>query len=518
MAIKVLNAQHWSLGAQEYERLRLLWKGLYRRGATGASILEPRCHFEEGVRAAMRRRCVCAALAPHTRRLFTPQHARLLQCQAHFCIVFPLLSPLRALAPQPMAPLAHLLHRSQPLSSKPHGPQPTLCHALHHPSAPPLAGILCCGDNGPSILGSVSASACSFGLDGCTTEATCPKLSVDALRQAAAQLLGALTCMHEQQLLHADLKPDNLLVRSHAVAAVRALGADVIGGRQKDTGGCIVEISTRRPASSMNPGRGVTAAADDAGAGVARSFGAWLGDNVVLTDFSNAMGIREVSAYYDTFEVTTLAYRAPEVRLTLGKNQDAPQNGPDLVVPHTTQVLYGLSFDVAIDMWSLGATLAELYAGRVLMHATSRGALAVQQANLLGRPPAQLYARGQYASELLPLTSNMPEGGPRSLADVRYRLGIELQAPLGSIAHQQLLDLLARLLVYDPAQRPSARGALRHPFFAPILPFASLLPPDVMDCCEVSTAHTSSGKALHTGSHGVTDRRDQGWARAPGFW
>ena len=54
-----------------------------------------------------------------------------------------------------------------------------------------------------------------------------------------------------------------------------------------------------------------------------------------------------MSQYYDTFEVVTLGYRAPEL-------------------------LYGRAFGTPIDMWSLGVTLAELYLGRSLWQARGR--------------------------------------------------------------------------------------------------------------------------------------------------
>ena len=71
--------------------------------------------------------------------------------------------------------------------------------------------------------------------------------------------------------------------------------------------------------------------------GAGSSLGGWLGGSVTLIDFSNAMGVGETHAYHDQFDVSTLAYRAPEL-------------------------LYGLPFDTPIDIWSLGVTLAELYA------------------------------------------------------------------------------------------------------------------------------------------------------------
>lgn len=61
-------------------------------------------------------------------------------------------------------------------------------------------------------------------------------------------------------------------------------------------------------------------------------------------------------------------------------------------------------------------------------------------------------------------------------AQVRQRLTSELRASISCEA-QLLFDLIAKLLTYDSAERLSAVQALAHPFFAPILPFPSILAP-----------------------------------------
>ena len=100
---------------------------------------------------------------------------------------------------------------------------------------------------------------------------------------------------------------------------------------------------------------------------------------------------------------------------------------PEILTWYTTDKTKkpsGTPYGHAVDMWSLGATLAELYAGREMWHAASKGGLAVEVAQLLGRPPPNLYARGLYARELLPLVAHIPaEAHPHS--DVRARLAQE---------------------------------------------------------------------------------------------
>ncbi|XP_046859017.1 dual specificity tyrosine-phosphorylation-regulated kinase 2-like [Xenia sp. Carnegie-2017] len=71
--------------------------------------------------------------------------------------------------------------------------------------------------------------------------------------------------------------------------------------------------------------------------------------NVKLIDLGNAIYCvhKEMSLYFDSFELQTVFYRAPEV-------------------------MFGLPFGYQIDMWSLACVLAELYLGEPLFLGTSK--------------------------------------------------------------------------------------------------------------------------------------------------
>tara|TARA_B100000768_G_scaffold161462_1_gene161559 strand:- start:49 stop:606 length:558 start_codon:yes stop_codon:yes gene_type:complete len=72
VVLKILNAQHWAIGAQEYERVRLLWREQSRHG-TRAQLVRALSHCE---------------------------------VDAHFCIVWEMLSPLWSVMPGPPRPHA----------------------------------------------------------------------------------------------------------------------------------------------------------------------------------------------------------------------------------------------------------------------------------------------------------------------------------------------------------------------------------------------------------------------------
>ena len=379
VALKILNAQHWALGAQEYERMRQLWRDLSREGVE-PSLAQARTHFEQG---------------------------------AHFCIVFDLLTPLSSLDCSATLPALGPAGGSAAVSMAAHTSAAGAATTFARPR--PLVGTLAPAP--PTAFGAASpfAPMLSAGATVAGTSAAAsvraprPRLALETLRLASAQLLGALASMHSRQLVHADLKPDNIMLEP-----------------------------------PLPPGAGERAGASRA---LSAPGGSGLGGRVLLIDFSNTMGLHEAPAYHDDFEVQTLAYRAPEV-------------------------VYGVPFGCAIDLWSFGVTLAELYSGRALLHAASRGGLAVELAGMLGQPPPRLFGAGKYAPQLLPLVAHTAE--PLTLTQRRQRLSAVLSAPADAPA-QQLVDLLARLLTYDPAERLDAREALCHPFLSPTFPFRALL-------------------------------------------
>ena len=105
------------------------------------------------------------------------------------------------------------------------------------------------------------------------------------VRRVSSQLVAALAYCGAKRVIHADIKPENVL------CARPVLGVDA---------------------------------------------------EVRLIDFGNAIRPSEAVRYYDDFEIQSLGYRAPEV-------------------------LAGVPFGYAIDMFSLGVVLVEAALGRALL-------------------------------------------------------------------------------------------------------------------------------------------------------
>ncbi|XP_045478961.1 serine/threonine-protein kinase minibrain isoform X2 [Harmonia axyridis] len=149
------------------------------------------------------------------------------------------------------------------------------------------------------------------------------------------------------------------------------------------------------------------------------------------------------------------------------------------------EVLLGIPYDLAIDMWSLGCILVEMHTGEPLFS----GANEVDQMNkiveVLGMPPKHLLDQAEKTKkyfEKLPgdgryVLKKPRDGkkykfpGTRRLHDI---LGVETGGPggrrLGEFGHSmsdylKFKDLILHMLDYDPKTRITPFYALQHNFF-----------------------------------------------------
>ncbi|KAK9722007.1 hypothetical protein K7432_003012 [Basidiobolus ranarum] len=103
-----------------------------------------------------------------------------------------------------------------------------------------------------------------------------------------------------------------------------------------------------------------------------------------VLDFGNSIGTGELSGYYDTYNVQTLNYRAPEV-------------------------LFGVPFGLPIDMWSLGCILCETWMGHSLFASITRTEIMGEMSRLLGKFPKKVFKNGKYCQEQFLESSNDDE-------------------------------------------------------------------------------------------------------------
>ncbi|EDQ84227.1 uncharacterized protein MONBRDRAFT_39353 [Monosiga brevicollis MX1] len=110
-------------------------------------------------------------------------------------------------------------------------------------------------------------------------------------------------------------------------------------------------------------------------------------------------------------------------------------------------------YDAAMDMWSVGCIMAELIIGRSLFVGSSPIHQVDAICQIVGKPSDEFIATvpSEYARTYL-----------QSLEDYPRQNFQEMFAGADPAA----IDLLDRLLQFDERRRPTARDALRHPFFA----------------------------------------------------
>ncbi|KAK9709054.1 Cyclin-dependent kinase catalytic subunit [Basidiobolus ranarum] len=144
-----------------------------------------------------------------------------------------------------------------------------------------------------------------------------------------------------------------------------------------------------------------------------------------LADFGLARAFGVPMRNY-THEVVTLWYRAPEI--LLGSRQ----------------------YSTGVDMWSVGCIFAEMALGKPLFPGDSEIDELFHIFRLLGTPKDSIWP----GVESLPdYKGTFPNWCPQNLAQVIPALDADG------------IDLLKKMLVFDPVYRISAKKALQHPYF-----------------------------------------------------
>ncbi|KAL7265220.1 hypothetical protein ACSBR1_003054 [Camellia fascicularis] len=229
----------------------------------------------------------------------------------------------------------------------------------------------------------------------------------DLVREFGRQLLESVAFMHDLHLIHTDLKPENILLVSSEYVEVPDY--KVLTHISK-----LLTICNNLPKSSA----------------------------IKLIDFGSATFEHEDHTYV----VSTRQYRAPEVILGLGWNSPC-------------------------DLWSVGCILVELCSGETLFEAQENLEHLAMMERVLGPLPhhmiisADLGAKKYFKRSAL---LDWPEGASskESMTAVG-KLPCLQNLIMDHVNHSagDMIDLLQRLLRYDPAERLTAREALRHPFF-----------------------------------------------------
>ncbi|XP_076438310.1 dual specificity tyrosine-phosphorylation-regulated kinase 1B-like [Babylonia areolata] len=148
------------------------------------------------------------------------------------------------------------------------------------------------------------------------------------------------------------------------------------------------------------------------------------------------------------------------------------------------EVLLGIPYDLAIDMWSLGCILVEMHTGEPLFAGSNEFDQMMKIVEVLGVPPRHVLDQAPKTRKFFDL---MPDGSysPRKPRDnKKYKspasrklhevIGAETGGPGGRRSGEpghavadylKFKDLILRMLDYDPKTRISPYYALQHNFF-----------------------------------------------------
>lgn len=246
-------------------------------------------------------------------------------------------------------------------------------------------------------------------------------LSDAHLQYFAAQLLRGVRHMHAANIIHRDLKPGNLLVNADCALFICDFGL----ARAFETQ---TESSTSSHAESVNDLPNVdgqpSVKQPSSGGGDAQSEAASAEPLSVRTSRLEFPG-GPLTEY-----VSTRWYRAPEIMLGF-------RNG------------YGAE----IDMWSVGCILAELASGKPLFDGKDYVDQIARIHGALG-PPTQSVMDQISSDRARVYVESLPSQDPIPMSKI-VKGGSE-----------GLLDLLGKLLQWDPAKRLTASEALAHPWLS----------------------------------------------------
>ncbi|KAF8623639.1 hypothetical protein AX17_007339 [Amanita inopinata Kibby_2008] len=229
------------------------------------------------------------------------------------------------------------------------------------------------------------------------------------IQDFARQLLGSVAFLHDLHLIHTDLKPENILLVRNDYKTVP------------------VPIPNKRNAPP-------------------RTKRTLYSTDIRLIDFGSATFEQE----YHSTVVSTRHYRAPEIIL-------------------------GLGWSFPCDAYSLGCILVEFFTGAALYqthdnleHLAMMEAVMGKMSERFARAGAR--SKPEFFKEGPKLDWPKPKASRQSKKDVRATRPLHDVIPPVDPINKAFLNLVQKLLAYDPAQRIPVREALNHPYFSMTIP------------------------------------------------
>ncbi|KAJ6612314.1 kinase-like domain-containing protein [Mycena sp. CBHHK59/15] len=228
------------------------------------------------------------------------------------------------------------------------------------------------------------------------------------IQSFARQLLGSVAFLHDLHLIHTDLKPENILLVHNDYKTVH------------------VPVPGKRNAPPK----------------VKRILHS---TDIRLIDFGSATFESE----YHSTVVCTRHYRAPEIIL-------------------------GLGWSYPCDAYSLGCILVEFFTGMALFQTHDNLEHLAMMEMVMGKMPER-FARAGARSKPEFFKDNVRLDWPKAKASRQSKKEVRATRPLSDVipphdlVNRHFLNLVQKLLAFDPAQRVTVREALNHPYFSLVI-------------------------------------------------
>jgi serine/threonine protein kinase len=315
---------------------------------------------------------------------------------------------------------------------------------------------------------------------------------LSSLRRIAFQLISAIHILHQEGIIHADLKPENCFVHippnpSSGNSSSDHKNTKTSAPNAQNAAGPLINPPQFLSFSNTNNGipfqgsgsgfLGVSSLENISNPVVPSSSSPFTllrqlpaNFEIKLADFSNAIHQSEIPQYYEEFAIQSAPYRAPEV-------------------------LIGIPFTASIDVWSVGIILLELCLMKPFITTDNRQEIIHFIETKIGKFSKIRFSGGKFSHLLFEsksflsssssstVTSNFhsPLPPPPSISSsaakessMNYRienmksikrlLMKTVQFDLSNYQLSQFFDFLSGLLIMDPTYRMTTKDAFQHSF------------------------------------------------------
>jgi len=142
-----------------------------------------------------------------------------------------------------------------------------------------------------------------------------------------------------------------------------------------------------------------------------------------------------------------------------------------------------LAYDSAIDVWSVGCTLYELYTGKILFPGHTNNHMLKYMMELKGKFPNKMIRKGQFGSQHFDENMNFMLVDTDKITGKEVTKTVNIVKPTKDLKSRllsntskmneselemvtQFVDLLEKCFVLNPEKRITAKEALNHPFLS----------------------------------------------------